>query len=93
MFWKHVIKGGPNDCWIWKGAKQRSGHGRFGLYGHMVGAHRYAWFLATGSNPPYVLHRCNNPSCVNAGHLYEGDMGDNQRDRWAANRYNEDLLK
>lgn len=70
----------PNeDCLEWHGAISR-GYGKYkGLQ-----AHRVAWFLETGDDPVgfYVLHRCDNRTCVNIDHLYLGTQSDNMRDMW-----------
>jgi hypothetical protein len=45
-------------------------------------AHRVAWIKAHGPIPDglYVLHRCDNPSCVNVDHLFLGTQSDNLKD-------------
>ena len=45
-------------------------------------AHRVAWEETYGPVPPgmYVLHRCDNPRCVNPEHLWLGTQADNLRD-------------
>lgn len=56
-------------------------------------AHRAAWEDEHGPIPPgqCVLHRCDNPPCVNPDHLFLGTKGDNNRDRSAKGRtYNGD---
>jgi hypothetical protein len=41
-----------------------------------------AWFFATGHWPRlHLLHRCDNPSCCNVRHLYEGTHAQNMKDR------------
>ena len=46
-----------------------------------MGAHRLAWELAHGDpGTQHVLHRCDNPSCVNVDHLFLGDHKVNMRD-------------
>ena len=48
----------------------------------MVGATRIAYFLASGVDPMelFVCHHCDNPRCVNPGHLFLGSQSDNLRD-------------
>ncbi|MGV0949382.1 MAG: HNH endonuclease signature motif containing protein [Azonexus sp.] len=46
------------------------------------------WEQANGPIPDglLVLHRCDNPRCVNLEHLFLGDHGDNARDRESKGR-------
>jgi hypothetical protein len=48
----------------------------------MVRAHRAAWILANGPVPEglIVRHKCDNPLCVNVGHLELGTFKDNTND-------------
>jgi hypothetical protein len=87
-FWAKVRRGGPDDCWEWAGARNPLGYGNFwGGSGH-ARAHRFAFELENGPIPAglCVLHRCDNTSCVNPGHLFLGTMKDNTADMVAKGR-------
>jgi len=76
-------------CWEFTGAKNNKGYGHIGVGGRGTGqilAHRAAYECFVGPIPPgmFVLHHCDNPSCVNPDHLYVGTQKDNIRD--AVNR-------
>lgn len=85
-FWRHVNKRDPNECWQWTGGKTVHGYGRFRPGASnvpMIGAHVFSWQLANLTTVPdghFVLHSCDNPSCVNPSHLRIGTPRDNTRD-------------
>lgn len=78
----------PNTgCWLWMGQTQ----GRYGclrLKGSrkQVSAHRHMFFLKTGERPEVVMHRCDQPFCVNPDHLQAGTHALNVADRHAKGR-------
>lgn len=79
----------PNSgCWIWLNARDRKGYGHTYVNGKTVGAHRMSWFIHNGAIPDgmMVLHKCDNPSCVNPMHLFLGSGQDNVDDKVAKDR-------
>jgi len=83
-FWSKVQKGlNNNECWEWQANRDNNGYGRFGHRYKLLSAHRVAWEIENGPIPKdlCVLHRCDNPSCVNISHLFLGTHKDNMKDR------------
>jgi hypothetical protein len=76
------------SCWYWTGNKNEYGYGRFKLHGKTVGAHRLIWEVFNKVIPDNmnVLHKCDNPGCVNPDHLFLGTQKDNVTDMIQKNR-------
>ena len=85
-FWSKVDM--SYNCWLWTGSKSSDGYGRFGLNGKSVAAHRLAYGIVSGEMPTeQVLHRCDNPPCVNPDHLKTGTHKDNMMDMMKRGRH------
>jgi len=65
-----------------------TGYAMLGRKGRKLYAHRVAWEEANGPIPEgmCVLHRCDNPPCVNPEHLFLGTHRDNTQDMLAKGR-------
>lgn len=86
-FWPKVEQ--TDGCWLWNGATDSSGYGHLRVSPSSVAkAHRVSYLLAHGELPDgtLVLHRCDNPPCVNPAHLFLGSNADNRRDCMAKGR-------
>src|SRR5262245_50654348 len=86
LFWLKVDKQAANGCWVYTGYCQRFGHGWLGELGL---AHRYAWKILGHElrNEDCLLHKCDNPPCVNPDHLFIGDRRINSLDAKAKDRH------
>ena len=74
----------PNTgCWLWAGYVNPDGYGHFNLGGKIERSHRVAYLEAKGNIPSgyLVLHRCDQPSCVNPDHLRIGTDVENADDK------------
>ena len=84
------------SCWIWTGCKKRFGYGTMTIGSRKDGTratimtHRASYMVFKGEIPKgmCVLHKCDNPSCVNPDHLWLGTRQDNVDDRERKGRNN-----
>ena len=83
-----------SGCWVWTASINPDGYGIFQLGSRRDGrrhfaAHRVSYQLNIGSVPDgmCVLHRCDNPSCVNPAHLFLGTQKINSDDKISKGRF------
>jgi len=76
--------------WSQKGhSGKNSSYGGFQLKSYTnVYAHRFSWEYFNGPIPVglQVLHKCDNPLCINPNHLFLGTNDDNVKDKVSKNR-------
>ena len=75
------VRVAESGCWEWTGARYKSG------YGYISGpkrvyAHRASCAILKGQSVEglVVMHKCDNPSCVNPDHLQADTQAANLKD-------------
>src|SRR5579871_5030881 len=80
-----VDQSDANSCWNWNGGyKDKKGYGRIRISGTITRPHRVVLEEKLGRPILFGMqacHTCDNPSCCNPNHLYEGTPLQNTRDR------------
>jgi hypothetical protein len=80
-FWDKVDIRGLNDCWNWQAGMDKRGYGYFSFNKKCEYAHRVSMILNNHNiDDLCVLHKCDNPKCVNPNHLFIGTYDDNNKD-------------
>jgi hypothetical protein len=80
-FWKRVTK--TPTCWEWIRPTHPFGYGILNVDGKQELAHRVSYKMHYGpiTSKDCVLHKCDNPKCVNPSHLFIGSRAMNAVDR------------
>jgi len=82
-FFQKVKK--TDTCWIWQGGRNNYNYGRTTHQGKRCLIHRLMFCLFNQLSlesiaDKVVMHSCDNPPCVNPGHLRLGTIADNNKD-------------
>lgn len=75
-------------CWEWIAGVDGKGYGVIKVNGKGARAHRVAYELYIGPIPEglELMHQCDNPRCVNPGHLRPGTHAQNMAEMAARKR-------
>src|SRR3990167_2785032 len=78
-FWSKVELDEDDSCWNWRAATNNKNYGKIFYRGRLWLAHHIAYMFANGKIPrgKILMHRCDNPRCVNPNHLVVGTHRDN----------------
>lgn len=75
-------------CWNWTAGKFSSGYGAIRSGERLRRAHRVSYEIHCEPIPDglRVLHKCDNPGCINPSHLFLGTDADNAADKISKGR-------
>lgn len=93
-FWKKVeITANPDKCWNWTAShlmgEGKQPYGKISFNKIFYFAHRISYLMHYKEDPREmcVLHKCDNPRCVNPAHLFLGTNDDNVQDKKSKGRH------
>jgi HNH endonuclease len=77
-----------NECITWNLLRNKRGYGICTYKNTRWYTHRLSFKLHNGELVPgmHICHTCDNPSCVNPKHLFQGTAKDNEADKITKNR-------
>lgn len=83
-----------SGCLEWQGSTNSSGYGTTRFNKRPQLAHRVSFEIYTGKECDLqVLHRCDNPKCIDPEHLFEGTHQDNMADMISKGRKSTKLTR
>ncbi len=88
-FWSKIDRRASNECWPWIAGKEKSGYGKFSMWPYGIFIATRVMYKLSKRRDPFplnVLHRCDNPPCMNPAHLFRGTDQDNADDRTRKDR-------
>lgn len=71
----------PDKCWLWKGDRNSKNYGliQVGRTSQIASRMSYEFFFGEFDKKLFVMHKCNNPPCVNPNHLELGNYSLNTK--------------
>ena len=90
-FRSKFVAGKDDECWNWNGTLDIGGYGKLSVSvpkHTTLMAHRVSYTLYVGNiaDGMIVMHKCDNPQCVNPNHLTMGTQKENVTDCGNKNR-------
>lgn len=76
-------------CWLWVGCIGHHGYGHIKVDQKVCVVHRVMWQIQTQKtidHGVYICHSCDNPTCCNPEHVWEGTSQHNVFDMMAKGR-------
>lgn len=87
----HFSKENPRTgCMEWTGRVDKDGYGVvrvFGIKDRRASRVAYSVFVGEIPSGAQVLHKCDNPRCINPKHLFLGTCADNMKDKSKKGRH------